>query len=81
MDYTCVNNSKAQIDYVFINKNWKNSAMNCKAYSSFEGVSSDHWVVTANIWLSLQKMPHEQRPPNTMTGLFLITEILEINMY
>ena len=40
--YTCMNNSKAQIDYVFINKKWKNSAMNCEAYYSFEGVSSDH---------------------------------------
>ena len=40
--YTYANNSKAQIDYVFINKKWKNSAMNCEAYSSFKGVSSDH---------------------------------------
>ena len=38
--YTYANNSKAQIDYVFINKKWKNSAMNCEAYSSFEDVSS-----------------------------------------
>ena len=40
--YTYANNSKAQIDYDFINKKWKNSAMNCKAYYSFEGVSSNH---------------------------------------
>ena len=53
--YTYVNNSKAQIDYVFINKKWKNSAMNCEAYSSFEGVSSDHRIVTAKIRLSLRK--------------------------
>ena len=33
--YTYANNTKAQIDYVLINKKWKNSAMNCKAYSSF----------------------------------------------
>ena len=45
--YTYANNSKAQIDNVFINKKWKNSAMNCEAYSSFEGVSSDHRIVTA----------------------------------
>ena len=79
--YTYENNSKAQIDYVFINKKWKNSVMNCEAYSSFEGVSSDHRIVMAKIRLSLRKMPHEQRPPNTMTGPFLTTEILEINMY
>ena len=53
--YTYANNSKAQIDYVLINKKWKNSAMNCEAYSSFEGVSSDHRIVTAKIRLSLQK--------------------------
>ena len=29
--------------------------MNCKAYSSFEGVSSDHRIVTAKIQLSLRK--------------------------
>ena len=28
--YTYTNNTKAQIDYVFINKKWKNSAMNCE---------------------------------------------------
>ena len=53
--YTYANNSKAQIDYVFINKKWKNSAMNCKAYSSFKGVSFDHQIVMAKIQLSLQK--------------------------
>ena len=53
--YTYVNNSKAQIDYVLINKKWKNSAMNCEAYSSFEGVSSDHRIVPAKIRLSLRK--------------------------
>ena len=53
--YTYANNSKAQIDYVFINKKWKNIAMNCEAYSSFEGVSSDHRIVTAKLRLSLRK--------------------------
>ena len=53
--YTYANNTKAQIDYVFINKKWKNSAMNCEAYSSFVGVSSDHRIVTAKIRLSRRK--------------------------
>ena len=52
---TYANNSKAQIDYVFINKKWKNSAMNCEAYSSFKGMSSDHRIVTAKIRLRLRK--------------------------
>ena len=33
--YTYTNNTKAQIDHVFINKKWNNSALNCEAYSSF----------------------------------------------
>ena len=53
--YTYANKSKAQIDYVLINRKWKNSAMNCEAYSSFEGVSSDHRIVTAKVRLSLRK--------------------------
>ena len=53
--HTYANKSKAQIDYLFINRKWKNSAMNCEAYSTFKGVSSDHRIVTAKIRLSLRK--------------------------
>ena len=53
--YTYANNTKAQIDYILINKKWKNSALNCEVYSSFEGVSTDHRIVTAKIRLSLRK--------------------------
>ena len=53
--HTYANKSKAQIDYLFINRKWKNSTMNCEAYSTFEGVSSDHRIVTAKIRLSLRK--------------------------
>ena len=53
--YTYANNAKAQIDYVLINKKWKNSALDCEAYSSFEGVSTDYRIVTAKIRLSLRK--------------------------
>ena len=47
--YTYASNSKAQIVYIFISKKWKNSAMNCEAYSSFEGVSSNLRIVMAKI--------------------------------
>ena len=40
---------------MLINKKWNNSVLNCEAYSSFEGVSMDHWIVTAKIRLSLRK--------------------------
>ena len=47
--------TKAQIDYVFINKKWNNGVLNCEAYSSFDGVSSDHRIVTTKIQLSLRR--------------------------
>ena len=53
--YTYANNAKAQIDDILINKKWNNSILNCEAYSSFEGVSSDHQIVTAKIRLSLRR--------------------------
>ena len=43
------------IDYVFINQKWNNSALNCEAYSSFKGVSSNHRIVTVKIRLSLRR--------------------------
>ena len=52
---TYANNTKAQIDSVFMNKKLKNSAVNCEAYSSFVCVSSDHRIVTVKIRLSLRK--------------------------
>ena len=36
-------------------KKWKNSAINCEAYFSFVGVSSNHRIVTAKISLSLRR--------------------------
>ena len=53
--YTYANNTKAQIDYVFINKKWNNSALNCEAFSSYEGVSFDHRIVMAKIRLIIRR--------------------------
>ena len=53
--YTYANNTKAQIDYVFINKKWNNIVLNCGAYSSFDGMSSDHQIVTSKIRLGQRR--------------------------
>ena len=53
--YTNANNAKAQIDYIPMNKKWINSALDCEAYSSFEGVSSGHRIIAAKICLSLRR--------------------------
>ena len=51
--YNYANNTKAQIEYILINKKWNNIILNCEAYFSFESVSSNHQIVTAKIILSL----------------------------
>ena len=53
--YTYANNTEAKIDYILINNKWNNNTLNCKAYSSFVGVSSNHWIVMTKIRLSLRK--------------------------
>ena len=50
-------NSKAQLHYIFINKEWISSTMNCEeAYSSFERVSSDHRIFLVKICVSLTNL-------------------------
>ena len=49
--YIYPNNSKAQLDYIFINKKWINSTLNCERYSFFERIFSDNQNVSAKIRL------------------------------
>ena len=52
--HTAPNTCISQIDYVIINKKWKKSATNCRAYNSFASIASDHRIVSAQIKLSLR---------------------------
>ena len=52
--HTSPNGAKTQLDYIIINKKWKNSAIDCRAYNTFEGVKSDHRIVVAKLRLSLR---------------------------
>ena len=70
-----------QIDYILINKKWINSTLNCEAYSSFEGVSSNHRFVIEKIRLSIYAGIGRKRPkPHTMTVPCFTIEILVINI-
>lgn len=48
------NGSKAQLEYVIINRKRKNSAKNCRAFNSFVSVASDHHVISTKIRLKLR---------------------------
>ena len=64
--HTYPNRSHGQLDYIFINKKWKNSALNCEAYKTFDSVGSDHKIVSAKIRLSLRanKIKSSKSPQN-----------------
>ena len=79
LTYTYLNNAKIQIDNILMKKKWIDSALNSEAYSSFEGVSSDHWIVTAEIRLSL-RWNEAQPQPHNITDPCLTIEILAINI-
>ena len=51
------NGAKAQLDYVLIRRKWQNSVKECRLYSSFSSVGSDHRIVTADVKLSLRHNP------------------------
>ena len=48
------NNYSSHIEYIIINRKWKNSAWNCRAYNKFVNVASTHRIVTAHIQFSLR---------------------------
>ena len=52
--HTSPNDSNSPIDYVIINKKWKHSSINCRAYNSFINVATDHRIVSAHIRLRLR---------------------------
>ena len=56
-----MNGSMSQIDYILINKKWKNSVHNAEAYSSLSSIGSDHRLVTAKLKLSLRMKRAERK--------------------
>ena len=54
MEASFLNNLISQIDYLMINKKWKNCANNCKSNNSFNAICSDHRIIIADIKLSLR---------------------------
>ena len=48
-----MNNCKTQIDYILVNRKWKNSVKDIEAFNHYSSLGSDHRVVTMKIKLSL----------------------------
>ena len=77
--YTYANNTKAQLDFVFINKKWKNNAVIARLTPLSRVCPPITELSRQKYDWAYERMPPEQRPPYTMNGPFLIRRILEIN--
>ena len=53
--------TKSQIDFILINRKWRNSIRNVEAYNSFSSIGSDHRVLSARVNLSLRKSAAPKR--------------------
>ena len=47
--------TEPKLNYLFINKKWINSVINCEAYNTFQGVYSDHRIASLKIRLRANK--------------------------
>ena len=59
-----MNGSKSMIDYILVNKKWKNSIHNSEAFNFYSSCGSDHRVVVAKLRLSLRKRKSPPRKVN-----------------
>ena len=63
------NNSKIQVDFIFINKKWIYNTLNCVAYSFSEGLSSNDGIAMANIFLHRNKKQIVKTPQYEQSSL------------
>ena len=59
-----MNGNKTLIDYILINRKWKNSVHNTEAYNTFSSCGSDHRLLTARIKLSLRMSKAPPKKPS-----------------
>ena len=52
--FTYPNGTRSQLDYILINRKWKNSAIDFRSFSTYSPLESDHRICTAKIRLSLR---------------------------
>ena len=67
--YEYPNGDRAQLDYILVRMKWQNSVKDCRAYSSFSSVGSDHRIVSAKVKLNFRvskKTPAD--PMKTIDG-------------
>ena len=67
---------KSQVDYILINREWKNSVKSCEAYSNFSSIGSDHRIVSTKVKISF-RVKKKHGPPNQNWRAIQDSTILE----
>ena len=57
------NGQRVQLDYILVRKKWINSIKNSRAYCSFEGIQSDHRIVSCRCQISYRKSKSPAKDP------------------
>lgn len=57
------NGQLVQLDFILARKKWINSIKNSRAYSSFEGINSDHRIVSCKCQISYRKCRTPKKDP------------------
>ena len=70
--------TKSQVDFILVNKKWKNSIKDCEAYNTFSSIGSDHRIVTAKVKLSLRTAKAPQLKPKYDRSALRNPEISEL---
>ena len=52
--FTYPNGTRSQLDYILINTKWKSSAIDCRSFSTYSPLESDHRIYAAKVRLSLR---------------------------
>ena len=71
-----MSNTKTQVDFIMVNKKWKNTVKDCEAYNTFASMGSDHRIVTAKLKLSLRT---SKAPPRKINYDWTVLRNVELS--
>ena len=82
MTYTYPYTSKAELNYIFVNKKWINSTGNCEACSSFDGVFFYHRIDWHRlVWVNAEKKKKKQTFKSSQYDWFSLADKYIRNPY
>ena len=72
------NGTRSQLDYILINRKWKNNSIDCRSFNTYSPLESNHRVCTAKIRLSLKSNISKSKKTMTHDWSKLLNDAVEI---